>query len=418
MKKFKAYFLPLLALFSINSHAQWSQIDSINSGNINSINFINADTGFVYNQPGVIRRTANGGQSWDTIGIDFTGYIYDMDFNSNSVGYAVGGAWFPHGRHYPYAIFRTTDAGQSWDSVYSGINGGVFTNVEVIDDNEFFATGSFGMVHSIDGGLSLDTVNVSTLPFGAEVYERIRFLNAGHGYVIGRAGFFGGTLVNLYETADGGQSWQSIYSDSTISFTSDFVMTSSGRGIIVGNGDYIERTTNGGNSWQTIAMADPDLLLYHIEEVDDHLYAIGSHDADTITGIFYSSDWGSTWQRQFAIKGVNGNIVDISIPSSGAGYFATWREVYKNKQLISLPEPRNFHFELYPNPASGEVFIELPTNDGVQVQLFNLHGQKVMEFASVGEAIRTIDVSGFKPGMYILNITYDGQSFSRRLVKE
>ncbi|MDZ7848394.1 MAG: hypothetical protein U5L96_17485 [Owenweeksia sp.] len=126
----------LLALGSLK--AQWSKIDSVTQGNINSINFMNADTGFVYHRPGIIRRTANGGQAGSTININFTANINDIDFASANVGYAVGGGgWFPHGRNYPYAIFKTTDGGLSWDSIFSGSNGGMFTHVATLSETEF-----------------------------------------------------------------------------------------------------------------------------------------------------------------------------------------------------------------------------------------------------------------------------------------
>lgn len=119
--KSKIYFIAILALFSLQHHAQWNLIDTLTYGNLNSINFINADTGFAHNEQGIMRRTWDGGQSWDTMSITFTGYVYDVDFASAMVGYAVGGAWFPHSTHYPFAVLKTVDGGLIWDSIFSGV---------------------------------------------------------------------------------------------------------------------------------------------------------------------------------------------------------------------------------------------------------------------------------------------------------
>lgn len=202
--KSKIYFIAILALFSLQHTAQWNRIDTLTFGSLNSINFMNADTGFAHNEQGVMRRTLDGGQSWDTASMIFTGYIHDVDFASSTVGYAVGGAWFPFGTYYPLAILKTTDGGLTWDSIFSGNQGGVFTHIEVLSDNEFFATSQYGMLHSDDGGQTFDTVSVSNLPWGAEQYTRVRFLNATHGYVLSRSNSFVGNLQNLYETTDGG----------------------------------------------------------------------------------------------------------------------------------------------------------------------------------------------------------------------
>ncbi|MDZ7848393.1 MAG: hypothetical protein U5L96_17480 [Owenweeksia sp.] len=83
--------------------------------------------------------------------------------------------------------------------------------------------------------MSFDTASVSNLPFGTEQYSRIRFLNANKGYVLGRSNFFTGKLQNLYETNDGGQSWNSIHADSAYNFSVDFVMNAAGNGLIIGN---------------------------------------------------------------------------------------------------------------------------------------------------------------------------------------
>ncbi|MDZ7848392.1 MAG: hypothetical protein U5L96_17475 [Owenweeksia sp.] len=86
------------------------------------------------------------------------------------------------------------------------------------------------------------------------------------------------------------------------------------------------------------------------------IYAKGSNGVDTTNGIYYSPDWGNTWQKLFSRKtNAGGAIMDMSIPGSGVGYLTLWRSVYKNDNLISLPEPINEGFGFYPNPTTGIV---------------------------------------------------------------
>ncbi len=417
--KSKIYLFTLLIVFTLTGQAQWVQIDSITLGAVNSINFMNADTGFVHTTAGSLRRTGNGGQTWDSIPITFSGYINDIDFASANVGYAVGGAWFPFGTNYPFAILKTTDGGFSWDSIYSGTNGGLFTHVSALSDNEFYATSPPAMVHSDDGGLTFDTVIVSkSLPAGAEEYSRVRFLNATKGYVMGRAAFFVGHRVNLYETNDGGKTWQIIHTDSVTNFINDFVMTPSGNGIIVGNGSYLLRTTNGGNTWQTVPMANANVLLYQVEEVGGFLYAMGSDASDTTSCMFYSPDWGTTWQKQFSRKASAGGIVDMSITPSGVGYFSTWRNVFKNDKLVSLQEAVSRGFELYPNPAKDVVYIKLPNSGAAAVYVYNSLGQKVRELVIEGSSTFEFNVSSLTAGIYVLEIQQGRTGFTKKLIKE
>lgn len=416
--KSRIYFIALLALFSLQHQAQWNLIDTLTYGNLNSINFINADTGFAHNEQGIMRRTWDGGQSWDTMSIKFTGYVYDVDFGSAMVGYAVGGAWFPHSTYYPLAILKTIDGGLTWDSIFSGGSGGVFSHVEVLSDNEFFATSQYGMIHSDDGGQTFDTVSVSNLPWGTEQYSRIRFLSATHGYVLSRSNSFVGNLQNLYETTDGGKTWQSIHDDSTYNFSNDFVMTASGTGVIVGNDSYVLRTTNNGANWQKIPLTNLTLLLTQIEEVDGHLFALGSVGADTTSGVYYSSDWGDTWQQQFSIHWRTGGVVDLSIPSADAGYFVTWRDIYKNDQLVSLEETQSIHFEIYPNPASEILSIKLRESDKASYNIYNILGKKVIDGVLDNDGVNRISVGHLNSGVYVLEVFQGGTSVTRKWIKE
>ncbi len=417
--KFTKYFTALQLLFVFASHAQWARIDSITQGSINSINFINADTGFVYNQPGIIWRTANGGQSWDSIPLNFTGYIKDMAFANNSVGYAVGGAWFPHGVHYPFAIYKTMDGGLSWDSIFAGSSGGVFTHVAVTGVNEFFASSQEGMLHSADGGQTLDTVSVTNMPWGTEQYTRVRFLNATEGYVLSRSNFFTGHLFNLYKTANGGQSWQSIHADTNLNFSLDFIMTPQGNGIIVGNESFLLRTTNGGTNWDTVPLPNNKIVFRQIEEINGHLFAMGSDISDTSSCIFSSTDWGSIWQKQFCRKANTGGLVDMSFAGPNVGYCTDWRNVYKNDQLVSLREEASaFTFDVYPNPVSDQLTIALPQPGPAEITIYNSIGEKVLVRSKKAHSTLALDVSALTNGFYLLEVQQSDKREVRRVVKE
>lgn len=416
--KSKIYFIAILALLSLQHTAQWSRIDSITHGNINTIHFTNADTGFVYTQPGVMWRTANGGQSWDSIALNFTGYIHDIAFASPDVGYAVGGAWFPHGVHYPYAIYKTKDGGLSWDSIHVGGSGGVFNYVATLSTNEFFATSTEGMIHSADGGQTYDTVSVNNTPWGTEQYTRIRFLNATEGYVLGRSNLFTGHLFRLYKTTNGGQSWQSIHADTTLNFSLDFVITPQGQGVIVGNDNFVLRTINGGSDWDTVTLPRNSIMFRQVEQIDGYWYARGSDAADTSHCIYSSSDGGITWQKQFSRKANTGGFIDMSIAGPNVGYCTDWRNVYKNSKLISLPEMPSADFQLYPNPASNTVSLELVNSSPVKVSIHNSFGQRVREFYGDGESVVSLDVSMLRAGLYILTVHQSGVSINRKFLKE
>jgi hypothetical protein len=70
--------------------------------------------------------------------------------------------------------------------------------------------------------------------------------------------------------------------------------------------------------------------------------------------------------------------------------------------------------KVYPNPATRHVFIDGLA--GMRVQFFNSNGMLQLEI-SVQDKHKGIDISGLKPGLYLLRAVYGRQSHSFKLVK-
>lgn len=80
-------------------------------------------------------------------------------------------------------------------------------------------------------------------------------------------------------------------------------------------------------------------------------------------------------------------------------------------ELVNVPMFQNNQlFSIYPNPAFEVVYVQtyVPEVDG---KIFNLMGQKVMEFKG-----NTIDVKNLPNGMYIVRIEHQGQIFQYKLL--
>ncbi len=415
--KSKNYLSVLLLLFALYGNAQWSVINTLTQGGLYSINFMNADTGFAYNEFGIMRKTVDGGQSWDTVQIPFKGFVHDMAFADAQTGYAVGGAWFPFMDYYAFSIMKTMDGGATWDSVIGTYSGGVFNSVAVTGSNEFFAAGILGVVHSADGGTTLDTLQISNVPFTYERYERIRFTTSTKGHIIANVWSSAKKHINLYETNDGGQSWQILFNDTAAYGYVDFVIDDSGNGLVIGRKGKVWRTTDGGATWSDIALGDPNLMLTKVEERNGHLHAIGENRVDTTSGIYHSPDFGLTWYKEFTMSGVQGGINDLSIPTTNVGYFVSWTDIYKSTNIISVNENHSAEFRIYPNPASDIINI---TGESAlyKVILYNSTGQKVMEQTASGESACRLSTTALKAGLYIMEVQHAEGSFTTRIVKK
>jgi photosystem II stability/assembly factor-like uncharacterized protein len=94
---------------SADRGASWTQRDFKEDAMFNSIQFVDADHGFITGEFGKVYRTRDGGANWEAapdIGADF--YPYAALFTSPSEGYVAGLAG---------AMLRTTDGGDSWSAL-------------------------------------------------------------------------------------------------------------------------------------------------------------------------------------------------------------------------------------------------------------------------------------------------------------
>lgn len=414
--KIKILFLLLLAVLCRPGMGQWTVIDSISHGNLYAIHFVNADTGFAYHEFGTLRRTQDGGATWDSIAIPFSGYITDFSFPMPNVGYSVGGAWFPFGNYLGNSIMKTTDGGTTWDSVFATTGFGVFNTVATRGVDEFFAAGTFGIIHSDDGGITIDTVSISAFPQGAEVYSRIRFIDMNTGYALASAALFGGQfLLNLYETSNGAQSWQSIYSDTVSRNDLDFVFTANGDGMISGLKGKAIITHDGGQSWHTQSL-DTSLYLFKMEEKNGEVFAVGYNTADTTSGIYRTKDWGQSWQTDFVNSSLNGFIADLSIPTANTGYFITYQRIYKKEHLFALPQYSSSDLEFYPNPTPGLLNIRLQENGPAEVKIFNPDGREIYHHTFL-QATFQLQLDELPMGVYLMEVRQNGSSTFQKFVK-
>lgn len=75
---------------------------------------------------------------------------------------------------------------------------------------------------------------------------------------------------------------------------------------------------------------------------------------------------------------------------------------------------KNKTFKLYPNPTStGEVEISSTSTTAIEVSIFDVLGKKVKKEIVTKNRL---DVSNLKSGIYLLRLTQDGSTSTKKLV--
>jgi photosystem II stability/assembly factor-like uncharacterized protein len=263
-------------LKSTDSGATWTPLTSGTSSTLHGIYFLDPNEGVAVGDGGLILRTTDGGAAWQSITSGVEDSLRSVSFNG--VNGICGGD--------SQDILFSTDSGASWQIGQSGFFGGGFLGAQMLSPTTGFVAGQNSIFQAMvgtttDGGASwafqpfyfdgneggandvfffdqttglvsgsifdgrgaiartTDAgVNWSTLFFDQAV-EGVAFPAAASGFAVGAGG-------RILHSSDNGTAWADQISGTTanlhdVSFASDAL-----RGITVGDGGVILRTTNGG----------------------------------------------------------------------------------------------------------------------------------------------------------------------------
>ncbi|MFI5406862.1 MAG: YCF48-related protein, partial [Nitrososphaerales archaeon] len=220
----------------------WDGQLSGNYARINSISFINENTGWAtgnrfdfdrMRKLPIIMKTTNSGKIWENKFStpsenlntpDLSSFIFFLDeFNGwavlNAVDEGTG------------IIYKTTDGGENWTFSVT-TSGNIIRSIFFTDQNIGWVTGSVGVFKSTDGGITWIEKN---LVGGASIY----FIDANNGWICGGDG--------ILKSTDSGDTWI-VKSSLTASYVR-FYNTSIG--MCVGESGTILLSIDGGETWNT-----------------------------------------------------------------------------------------------------------------------------------------------------------------------
>ena len=291
-------------------------------------------------------------------------YLKDVDFISADVGWAVGHPhWDQARRVYTGTIIKTTDGGQTWNAQPADTLA-TLLNVDFVDANHGWTVGTDGVIlHTADGGAHWMRQTVAS----TDEFRGVAFANTNQGWATSfHAVHFDSDgdpddwRGSIWHTADGGAHWtrQTLPANASLLNRLDFIDAQRGWAVGVkftGNDQYgqpqhagvVYRTADGGQTWQELYSPGADIVLNGVAWIDAyHGWVVGFPTLSSMSGgfTFHTADGGQTWQRQAAGQFFT-PLWDVAFVDANRGYIvgvglagpvvrrtldggATWQEIY------------------------------------------------------------------------------------------
>ncbi|MFA7359959.1 MAG: YCF48-related protein [Candidatus Kapaibacterium sp.] len=257
MKKLILLLLSVIAITGTLSAADSLVVSTmktgVTGGDMQTIEFINASTGFIiaddasYPANNTVLKTTDGGLNWVSLNVSaLTERPRSMDFVSTTVGYIAG---------YAGMVIKTTDGGLTWTALTTGVTNNL-NDVKFWDANLGYLAGTSGLVmKTTDGGTTWVTQSTT----GTNARYAIEFLSQNEVMVVSSSS-------TITKTTDAGTSWtvQTITPSATLY---DIKKVSSTTIWICGSSQVIFKSTDAGVSF-SIALDNGTAALYSMDFAD------------------------------------------------------------------------------------------------------------------------------------------------------
>ena len=260
----------------------WKSQNSGVTAQLNSVHFVDADTGWAVGNNSTIRNTTDGGVTWTPQTGPQAMDIYAVYFVDADYGWAVGGSYTSR------KIIHTSDGGATWAEQTSTQQGDRPVSVFFLDRNNGWICGDRGAIEKTsDGGANW----TSTASGISNHVIDIVFADTNTGWA-------GAQYGKIFMTTDGGSTWvqkttgveTEVFDDRLFGFL-DFV--DGQNGWAVGRDGVIVHTADGGTNWSV-----------QTSNVTEDLWSIGFADADNgwavgaYGTIISTEDGGVTWFKE------------------------------------------------------------------------------------------------------------------------
>lgn len=342
---------------------------------------------------GTVVKTEDKGETWTVI---YEGdNIQTMAFATTMKGFAGG---------YSPLLKKTIDGGQTWEEVSIGTDVYAYMILKFYDENR-------GIVLYMSEDYDLE---VRTTQDGGETWELstqppmhgiigLNYADENTLYAVGYSG-------SVYKTEDGGDIWTLIRQEG-MDINMNTAFKDAETGVFAGESGDIYRTEDGGETWTNVLYTGYhffDGLLYK----NDKIMAAGT-DED----VYLSADNGENFEFVFNGPGQN-TFYDIGLFEDNSGLICGSGGTILgfDEVFLNTTEAVKDRVSIYPNPASDKIYINSPHIIEKAI-LKDMNGRTVAQ-TSMEDSSGEIDIQSLPKGVYILQLKTQKSTESFKILKQ
>ena len=323
---------------------------------------IDDNTGWVSGEDGAVYKTTNGGLNWKFQANAGTSDLFNTFFANSNTGWVVGRFG---------TILKTTNSGINWTPQTTPGIGHTINDIYMIDANTGFLAGLGGKLNKTTNGGDVWT-EIGGVADPNKSITGIFMHDANTGWICGTLGFSTG---------------------------------------------FLEKTTDGGTTWDSLAIPYPGARLeglYFVDEWNGMVVGRGGLALRT-------RDGGATWE--YGAPGIH-NPSGVYMTSTSKGYIAgeytgimEYKEFLTGNTYTGSEIPGDYILEQnYPNPFNPSTTIKfaLPQISSVSLKVYDISGREVAslfnnEMLNAGTFEHRFDGSSLSSGVYFYSLVVDNK---------
>lgn len=363
------------------------------SSNNNNIAFAGGAKYTSDTAPGIVIKTEDAGETWETV---YEGdNIQTLSFATSMIGFAAG---------YSPTMKKTIDGGVSWEEVTIGSDVYAYMIVKFHNENigmTLYITQDYELEvrTTTDGG---ETWNLSTTPPQHGILK-VAYGDKNTLYAVGYN-------QTVYKSTDGGATWNIIQQGGT-DINLSVAFRDAENGVYVGEEGDLYVTHDGGDTW-----SNPLNTGYHhfygLLYKDNYILASGTDEA-----VYISNDNGESFEMVPDLNGPD-SMYEIVLFNDHTGLIcgSGGTMIKFSNVLLATENVVKNSISIYPNPTSNT--IQISTIHKIdQIEIVDFSGKKIFSEKG-NDLKNTIDLTTYSKGIYILNVNSGGVISTHRIIKK